>query len=255
MQYPSFSVPFRQISSRLIEQKNVDIFLYTYEEQYHFEKFKVYSAYFVGYLKLWEPIDDLKMQMRLMWVIFISEILKEYKHFHKGTETIHSALGSLKSFRKLTPGTISKVIKRFRELSTKNIVEDILGLDYIILTESDTYKNIWGSRYWLFFHHTSFCVNHYGQDLICSMADLMLNIKMIIVCPICYHHLSQHNLLEEVTVRMRETLDPITVMYNFHNKVNASAYSHEFSHKNFCEMYQCKIKGSKKMNYIYSIKI
>ena len=57
-QFESFSLPFRQISSKLIENKNLEVFLYTYDKQYHFEKFKFYSAYFVGYLKLWEPIDN-----------------------------------------------------------------------------------------------------------------------------------------------------------------------------------------------------
>ena len=254
-QFESFSLPFRQISSKLIENKNLEVFLYTYDKQYHFEKFKFYSAYFVGYLKLWEPIDNLKMQIRLMWVIFISEILKKNNHFHKGIETIHSALGSLESFRKLSPGNISELIKKFRELSTETIVKDILGLDYIALTDFDTYKNIWGSRYWLFFHHTSFCINHYGKDLINSMADLMLNIQMIIVCGICLHHLSEHNILEDITVPMRVTQDPITVIYNFHNKVNDVSFSPRFSHKDFCENYQCKRIFDKKMDYMHFLNI
>lgn len=78
---------------------------------------------------------------------------------------------------------------------------------------------------------------------------------MIIVCPVCYHHLSEHNLLEDVTLNIRETQDPITVIYNFHNKVNVSSFSHEFPYNEFCEMYKCERTFEKKIDFIYSINV
>ena len=247
--------PFPQINSRLIEKQNLDIYHYTYDRQDHYEQFMLYSAYFVGYLKLWEPIEELGIRIRLKWIIFISEILKKYNHPHEGTETIYSSLGSLESFRNISPGTIPMVHKKFRELSAEKIVKDILGLKYIELEEDDIPLNVWGSRYWLFFHYTTFCINGYGKDLINSMADLMLNLHLIIVCPDCYVNLFKHNILDNVTVPMRKTQDPISIIYNFHNVVNASLYSSSFSQNDFCQKYKCEMKFSRKINYIHLIKV
>ena len=219
-------------------------------------EFKHYAAYFVGYFKLWEPIDNLKIRIQMKWVIFISEILKKYNHPHAGTGVIHNSLGSLKSFRESKVGTIPMLVKRFRELPTKILMEDILGLKYINLEHiRNHYKNVWGSRYWLFLHYTSFSINECGKDLIDSMADLMLNLHMVIVCPECYENLLKHNLFENVTMLMRKTHDPITVIYNFHNIVNTSTSQKYFSQNDFAIKYNCKMKFSKKIDYIHWINV
>ena len=251
MKSKSFS-PFGEKHSRLIEKKDVSLYDYTYVRLDHFEQFKKFASYFVGYLKLWEPIDNLKVRMQIKWVIFISEILKKYNHPHAGTGYIHKSLDSLKSFRESNPGTIATLIKKFRGFPAESLIEDILGLKYINLTDTmNHYKNVWGSRYWTFLHHTSFCINGYGKDLINSMADLMLNLHMVIVCPVCYENLLKHDMLDNVTIVMRKTQDPITIIYNFHNIVNNSINDkYNFSQNEFCNKYECKMKLREKIDYI-----
>ena len=245
----SFS-PFGKLLPRLIEKKNVEIYHYTYNRQTHFEQFKFYATCFVGYFKLWEPIDNLKIRVQLQWVIFISEILKKYNHPHEGTASIDNSLSSLKSFRECKLETIPTVIEKFRQLTPRRLMENILGLKYIDLEPiRNHYKNVWGPRYWLFLHYTSFCINQYGKELINSMADLMLNLHMVIVCPECYENIFEHDIVDKVTMSMRETQDPITVIYNFHNVVNASIGNKHFSQNSFYTKYECEMKLNNKIDY------
>lgn len=213
------TVQFRDTKDLLFE----DVYAchrFTFDVDRQFESFKRAATYFVGYLVHYKTVDRMFVQYRVHWLTFVSRVLRKHGHEHATVD------------EKMTAD-------QFAALTLPDLYER-LRLDAHTFTPADSYKNVWGNRYWEFLHAASLCVDG-DVTLTRAFANLMLNFHLVLVCGACYNSYKKKDPLRTVTVPMRETLDPVTVLFNLHNNVNAEIGNRPFSIWQFCDRYDCTV--------------
>lgn len=146
--------------------------------------------------------------------------------------------------------------ERIVEYSSKECVKDnsanILYMLNLTQTEFLTIKDmnihVWGPRFWSYMHLISFAIRE-NKDLILQFAALMLTFNLALPCKACSAHYIAKLPLDNVTIPMQESQDPVTIIYTLHNLVNISTGKTVFGREQFLNLYEATSTPSKLVDF------
>lgn len=216
---------------------------YTIPREYEFDRniaylrFKSATVHFLGFLKLVKLTHLLKVYI-VKWIKFIADVCNKYEGEQRGHITVDDL-----DFMS---------VEEFLDFMRNNNVNARLGVENYIFNEPLLLINTWGTPYWTFLHYTSFCV-YKDVRLTNNLAYLLLNFHLLLLCGACSYNYKMHNPLQTITIPMVQTSDPITIMYDFHNRVNKFTGSNIMSLDEFARTYTCQYEGERKILYNVSI--
>ncbi|QLI62364.1 Ac92 [Dikerogammarus haemobaphes nudivirus] len=122
------------------------------------------------------------------------------------------------------------------------------------LEANDYQLSKWGPKMWNFLHLTSILIKD-DEYLTSVFGCLMLNFNLMIFCGLCSENFKKKNPINSILLKIKYSKDPITVMYHFHNVVNASLRKNLYSIYDFMSTYNLTRKYIDTIEYIEDIDI
>lgn len=102
---------------------------------------------------------------------------------------------------------------------------------------SKNYINEWGVAYWRFLHLGSILSTR-SDELVDFFAGIVLNFEVMIPCSMCAKHYVEMDPANSLLVPILRSRDPITAIYNLHNRVNRSRNVPNFPFHDFLALYK-----------------
>uniref|UniRef100_A0AAU8GF13 Sulfhydryl oxidase n=1 Tax=Faxonius propinquus nudivirus TaxID=3139431 RepID=A0AAU8GF13_9VIRU len=212
---------YNKKNQRIIEEKNIQVYAYTFSKEEKFKQFIQILPMFLFYIKHYKPIYLSFINYRVSWIKFIINIFNDNNYEY-----------NVKFFKNFTAIT-------FMNTTYENLCYNLFIVPYEG-SKYDGYKNIWGSRYWCFLHLISFLVYN-NNEMLVTFACLLLNFHLVLLCSVCSENFLNKDPLRVLTMRIIKTQDSISTLYNFHNIVNETllgTYS-KYTEINFLKLYNC----------------
>lgn len=197
------------------------------------KNFEEYASYFLFYRKhiTIDPHQPIKaklfMRYTTEWYNFIRNVTSTYK---------------------VTPKTVYSFFTQYEVLQKE------LELPIVTVEKEEYITTKWGPRIWKFLHYTSIMIQH-NKELIMTFACLMLNFDLFILCGVCKDSFKKKEPLSTILMRIKHGNDPITVLFNFHNMVNATLHKPLINILEFDEIYNVKHYFLKRIPYKETINI
>ncbi|AAN04308.1 Orf13 [Heliothis zea nudivirus] len=103
-------------------------------------------------------------------------------------------------------------------------------------------KEWWGHTYWRFLHLTSILAQN-DKELLVAFASILINLSLILVCGMCQENYDKLEPIMAITYPMLLTSDPVTRIYDLHNKVNLHKIhpTKEFAFDDFLRLYNLRV--------------
>lgn len=157
---------------------------------------------------------------------------------------------------------IRKIIKTYKATTKTEynfytqyeVLQKELKLPIVTVEDKEYITTIWGPRIWKFLHYTSIMIQD-NKELIQTFGCLMLNFDLFILCGICKESFKKKEPLSTILMRMKHSNDAITVLFNFHNMVNATLHKPLINILEFDEIYNVKHYFVKRIPYKETINI
>lgn len=200
------------------------------------------------------------------------EVIKNFEEsasyfllYRKGIQTNPKYPVKAKCFMKYTVewyNFIKEVIGTYRTVPNQNYtfysnyetMRKQLSLPLVTINNNEYLPTVWGPRTWKFLHYSSILIQD-NDILISTFACLLLNFDLFILCGICKEHFKRKDPISTIVMRIKYSKDPITVLFNFHNMVNASLHKPLINILEFKKIYNIEQNFIKTVQYKEDINI
>lgn len=119
------------------------------------------------------------------------------------------------------------------------------AIDHFDLPQVSDFKDWWGHVYWEFLHLCSIMAQDDNEFQI-AFSSILINFSLILLCGMCQENYDKLDPIISLTYPILVTGDPITRIYELHNKVNAHKVhpQPQFAIDDFVKLYNLEIISS-----------